>query len=46
MEAKRILEILVLHMGVAEDLVVARMEKVACAVGAIACMELAALVPE
>ena len=46
MEAKRILEILVLHMGVAEDLVVARMEKVAYAVGAIACMELAALVPE
>jgi hypothetical protein len=46
MEAKRILETLVLHMGVAEDLVVARMERVACAVGAIACMELAALVPE
>lgn len=46
MEAKRILEILVLHMGVAEDLVVACMERVACAVGATACMELAALVPE
>lgn len=46
MEAKRILEILVLHMGVAEDLVVARMERVACVVGAIACMDLAALVPE
>jgi hypothetical protein len=46
MEAKRILEMLVLHTGVAEDLVVARMGMVAYAVGAIACMELAALVPE
>ena len=46
MVAKRILEILVLHMGVAEDLVVGHMEKVACAVGAIACMELAALALE